>query len=84
MEASRVPVEKTSAKYGMLKNYVDGEWKESTSSHSQDVVNPATGEVIAQVPLSTAESQKELTSVVLFPGWLNIFKKTGMNQSPFM
>jgi len=37
-----------------LKNYIDGEWVESKSQQSMDVHNPATGEVIAKVPLSTA------------------------------
>lgn len=36
-----------------LKNYINGEWVESTSRQTETVVNPATGEVIAQVPLST-------------------------------
>ncbi len=38
-----------------LKNYIDGEWVASQSSEILDVHNPATGEVIAQVSLSTAE-----------------------------
>jgi delta 1-pyrroline-5-carboxylate dehydrogenase len=59
MKTSRVLVEEARAKYGMLKNYVDGEWRESTSSQALDVVNPATGEVIARVPLSTSEEVKE-------------------------
>jgi len=41
--------------YGMLKNYVNGRWSESTSTQILDVFNPAKGEVIAQVPLSTRE-----------------------------
>jgi malonate-semialdehyde dehydrogenase (acetylating) / methylmalonate-semialdehyde dehydrogenase len=36
-----------------LRNYVNGRWIAPSSSH-QDVINPATGEVIAQVPLSSA------------------------------
>ncbi len=40
--------------YGRVKNYIGGEWVESESSQILDVVNPATAEVIAQVPLSTA------------------------------
>ena len=35
-------------------NYINGDWKESKSTHWQDVVNPATGETIAKVPLSDA------------------------------
>ena len=36
-----------------LANYIDGAWQTSSASAYQDVVNPATGEVMAQVPLST-------------------------------
>lgn len=38
-----------------LKNYINGEWIESKTSKYEDVYNPATKEVIAQVPLSTKE-----------------------------
>ena len=38
-----------------LKNYIDGAWTESTSSETLPVTNPVTAEVIARVPLSTAE-----------------------------
>lgn len=37
--------------YGVLKNFVDGEWVESTGE-PRDVLNPAKDEVIAQVPMS--------------------------------
>src|SRR5450755_2139779 len=35
-------------------NYVNGQWVESTSTEWVDVTNPATGEVIAKAPLSSA------------------------------
>jgi len=35
-------------------NYFNGEWVESQSSEWMEVTNPATGEVIAQTPVSTA------------------------------
>jgi malonate-semialdehyde dehydrogenase (acetylating)/methylmalonate-semialdehyde dehydrogenase len=38
-----------------LKNYINGEWIESKTTKYEDVYNPATKEVIAQVPLSTKE-----------------------------
>ena len=38
----------------ILSNYVGGRWTESASSELLDVTNPASGEVIARVPLSTA------------------------------
>lgn len=37
---------------GKLRNYVDGIWINSTSEDYEDVLNPATGEVLAQVPIS--------------------------------
>ena len=38
-----------------LQNYINGEWVDSLSSQTETVVNPATGEAIAEVPLSTKE-----------------------------
>src|SRR6516162_869399 len=35
-------------------NYIDGRWKDVDASEWMDVTNPATGEVLAQVPLSSA------------------------------
>ena len=33
-------------------NYINGHWQDSAATEWQDVVNPATGEVLARVPLS--------------------------------
>jgi len=38
----------------LLDNYVGGQWTASSSSDALDVTNPATGEVLARVPLSSA------------------------------
>jgi malonate-semialdehyde dehydrogenase (acetylating) / methylmalonate-semialdehyde dehydrogenase len=35
-------------------NYVNGEWRESTTTEYLDVKNPATGDLLGQVPLSPA------------------------------
>lgn len=43
----------------VLKNYIDGYWLESQSTRLLDVHNPATGEVIAQVPMSTTDEVNE-------------------------
>ncbi len=40
--------------YGTLSNYIDGRWVASTSDDIRDVVNPATGQIIARTPNSTA------------------------------
>ena len=45
--------------YGTLKNYINGEWVDSVSTETRNVVNPATTEVIAQVPLSTREEAEK-------------------------
>src|SRR4051812_49629276 len=37
----------------VLENYVGGRWTASTSTDGLDVTNPASGEVLARVPLST-------------------------------
>lgn len=39
----------------VLKNYINGEWVESNSEQTIDVLNPATKEIIAKVPASTRE-----------------------------
>lgn len=45
----------------ILKNYIGGQWVESKSGKLDPVYNPATGETIAQVPLS---SKEELNTAV--------------------
>ncbi|OZI13327.1 methylmalonate-semialdehyde dehydrogenase (CoA acylating) [Bacillaceae bacterium SAS-127] len=37
----------------VMKNHINGEWVDSTATTFETVVNPATGEAIASVPLST-------------------------------
>jgi malonate-semialdehyde dehydrogenase (acetylating)/methylmalonate-semialdehyde dehydrogenase len=37
-----------------LQNFIDGDWVHSQSDETLEIHNPATGEVIAKVPLSTA------------------------------
>ncbi|MBP2077222.1 CoA-acylating methylmalonate-semialdehyde dehydrogenase [Oceanobacillus polygoni] len=39
----------------ILKNYVGGKWVEAKATKTEKVYNPATGEVIAHVPVSTLE-----------------------------
>jgi malonate-semialdehyde dehydrogenase (acetylating)/methylmalonate-semialdehyde dehydrogenase len=43
----------------VIKNYVNGEWVASKSTRTLDVVNPATTEVMARVPMSTKEEVLE-------------------------
>ncbi|HSG15381.1 MAG TPA: CoA-acylating methylmalonate-semialdehyde dehydrogenase [Anaerolineae bacterium] len=39
---------------GRLLNYINGEWQQSSAAEYLDVVNPATNDVLGQVPLSPA------------------------------
>ncbi|MDR2232545.1 MAG: CoA-acylating methylmalonate-semialdehyde dehydrogenase [Tannerella sp.] len=39
----------------MLKNYINNEWIDSKAKAAMDVVNPATGKVIGQVPAGSAQ-----------------------------
>jgi len=54
-----------------LHNYINGEWHKSGAREVQDVANPATGEVIAKVPLSTVDEvdQGVRTAAKAFQSW---------------
>ena len=43
----------------VVKNYINGKWVESKAKETRDVFNPATGELIAKTPMSTAEETLE-------------------------
>ncbi len=52
-------------------NYMGGKWLPSRSADMQDVINPATGEVLGQVRLSTAEEVKNTVDAAAgaLPSW---------------
>jgi malonate-semialdehyde dehydrogenase (acetylating) / methylmalonate-semialdehyde dehydrogenase len=54
MDASTMSATETQTSTRLLDNYVGGRWTPSSSSEALDVTNPATGEVLARVPLSSA------------------------------
>ena len=53
-----------------VKNFIGGEWVESKGA-VQDVINPATGRVIAKVPISTGDEMNAAIKAAgeAFPGW---------------
>ena len=57
-----------------LKNYINGEWVNSQTTNYEDVLNPATKEIICQVPLSTKEDVEMATkaSLAAFEKWKNV------------
>jgi len=67
------------ADYGILRNYVGGEWRESSGT-LRDVVNPATGSVIARVPDSTPAEVDEAVAIAreAFEEWrhVSVVKRT--------
>lgn len=52
-------------------NYVNGQWLDSYANEWMDVINPATGEIIAQTPTSTpAETKTAIeAAAAAFPAW---------------
>lgn len=57
--------------FGRLKNYIDGKWVASSSPEVLEVHNPATGETIAEVPMSLPTEVHEAVEAAkrAFPEW---------------
>ncbi|WP_067727581.1 CoA-acylating methylmalonate-semialdehyde dehydrogenase [Oceanobacillus damuensis] len=57
-----------------VKNYVGGKWIEAKTDKTKPVYNPATGEVIAQVPVSTQEDVDHAVQVAaeVFESWKEV------------
>jgi malonate-semialdehyde dehydrogenase (acetylating) / methylmalonate-semialdehyde dehydrogenase len=55
----------------VVPQYINGQWENSRAGESQDVVNPATGEVLAQVPLAdeTEVVRAIEAAAAAYPGW---------------
>lgn len=55
----------------ILKNYINGEFVESKSDETMDVMNPAKWEVIAKIPMSTKEECDSAVKAAndAFPAW---------------
>ncbi|WP_346208248.1 CoA-acylating methylmalonate-semialdehyde dehydrogenase [Caldifermentibacillus hisashii] len=64
----------TQAAVKTLKNYVGGEWIETKSEKQEPVYNPATGEVVAYVPISCQEDVDHAVSVAFeaFQTWKEV------------
>ncbi|HEU5138990.1 MAG TPA: CoA-acylating methylmalonate-semialdehyde dehydrogenase [Bacillales bacterium] len=62
------------AKPQFLKNFINGEWIESTTTEFQEVPNPASGETLAQVPISTSGDldQAVLAANEAFQTWRKV------------
>ncbi len=61
-------------KDGKLFNYINGEWRRSSAEEYLDVVNPATNDILGQVPLSPASEVDEAATAAAnaFLDWRQI------------
>ncbi|EOL47186.1 CoA-acylating methylmalonate-semialdehyde dehydrogenase [Enterococcus phoeniculicola] len=57
----------------ILKNYINGEWVTATATQTEDVPNPATGEIMAKVPISNSVDFEKAVEAAdaAFEGWSN-------------
>src|SRR6267378_618143 len=57
-----------------IPNYVGGRWTASTSTQSLSLTNPATGELLGHVPLSTRDDVAAAVSAArnAFPAWRDL------------
>ena len=56
---------------GQLPNYINGQWQRAAATEYAPVVNPATGETLAQVPLGGEAdvSAAVESAAAAFPAW---------------
>lgn len=54
-----------------MKNYIGGQWVEAQTDCFEEVPNPATGEIMSRVPLSSRQDVDEAVKAALnaFPAW---------------
>src|SRR6266498_1776435 len=54
-----------------LKNFINGEFVDPAEGQTEEVLNPATGEAIAEAPLSTEEDGNRAVAAAraAFDGW---------------
>ncbi|MDS9472865.1 CoA-acylating methylmalonate-semialdehyde dehydrogenase [Sporosarcina pasteurii] len=57
-----------------LSNFIGGQWVKSTTTKYEEVPNPATGEIIAEVPISTSEDLEKAVAAAkkAFAKWKKV------------
>ena len=65
------------------KNFVGGEWVDAIEGETMEVLNPSTGEPIAEVPRCTAEDVDRAVEAAgkALPDWLERRRRTGWSCS---
>jgi malonate-semialdehyde dehydrogenase (acetylating)/methylmalonate-semialdehyde dehydrogenase len=61
----------TSERLGEVRDFIGGEWRRPTSGPANDVLNPATGDVIGRAPAGSAEDVARAVDAAsaAFPDW---------------
>ncbi|MFD2922301.1 CoA-acylating methylmalonate-semialdehyde dehydrogenase [Halobacillus naozhouensis] len=61
-------------KVKILQNYIDGEWVDAKTDQTESLYNPATGEVIAEVPISSDEDVDDAVKLAdeAFKSWKEV------------
>jgi malonate-semialdehyde dehydrogenase (acetylating)/methylmalonate-semialdehyde dehydrogenase len=61
----------TPTKVATVQNYINGDWVTSSAREQQDVINPATAEVLARVPLSEKSEVARAVeaAAAAYPSW---------------
>jgi malonate-semialdehyde dehydrogenase (acetylating) / methylmalonate-semialdehyde dehydrogenase len=64
----------TATASGTLRNYIAGKWTDAEASETVEVTNPATGEVLAHVPLSTRNELDRAVAAAraALPAWRGV------------
>jgi succinate-semialdehyde dehydrogenase/glutarate-semialdehyde dehydrogenase len=57
--------------YPEVKLFIDGEWSDGSAGRADDIVNPATEEVLGRVPFAEADDVERAiaAAAAAFPGW---------------
>ncbi|TQR20556.1 CoA-acylating methylmalonate-semialdehyde dehydrogenase [Psychrobacillus vulpis] len=65
---------KVDVKKKALSNFINGQWVKSTTEEYMEVPNPATGELVAEVPISTYEDLEKAVDAAkkAFKSWKNV------------
>ncbi|MFC4409067.1 CoA-acylating methylmalonate-semialdehyde dehydrogenase [Chungangia koreensis] len=65
---------RVAAKSNKLSNFIGGQWIESSTDQYLDVPNPATGELLAEVPISTSEDLEKAVEAAkqAFSSWKKV------------
>jgi malonate-semialdehyde dehydrogenase (acetylating) / methylmalonate-semialdehyde dehydrogenase len=71
LETDIIGTNSSASKVSLIPNYVNGQWRAACTQEFQEVINPATQEVLAQTPLSEVSDVDAavLAAAAAYPEW---------------